>query len=321
MNNKYSKIIMDGNNLFYRSFFVNKDKNINISNKSIESGAIQGFLKSYDKIEREFSLENSEIYVLWDNMSSKINARKQIDPDYKIDRKILSSDFYNSIDYLQLILLNRSNKYYSVKMEGMEADDLVPSLLSSFNKYDRILLFSKDLDWSRCISKNVHWLQHNEIVTEEKFKEKFGFLPTKEKIVLYKSIRGDTSDNIPKGVKGISEKDIMYLINTYQDIYDLLDNIHKEKEIIGQKYIDQFIQNKSRLILNYQLVDFINIDYNELKEYVYQGQFNSKSLRFYYKTLGLQVSEVDKRLLGSFPDKEEIKESNDFFQYQSIQRK
>jgi len=318
----YSKIIIDTPNLFFRNYSVfNQQKVLNDNNQELYFGAIQGFIRSFNKIQKEHGLDNTEYYFCFDNFSSKISARKKLDPDYKIDRKILEDSYYRSLDYLALILMNYSDKIYTVQMPQYESDDLPPSLISSFNKYDKVLLMSEDLDWSRCISKNIHWLQHNEIITEEKFKEKFGFLPTKEKIVLYKSIRGDSSDNIPKGIKGIHEKDVIYLVEKYKDIYDLLNNIHKERDIIGQKYLDQFVQNKSRLILNYQLVDFISIDFNELKEYIYQGQFNSKSLRFYYKSLGLQISEVDKRLLGSFPDKEELKDSNDFFQFQNIQRK
>lgn len=64
------------------------------------------------------------------------------------------------------------------------------------------------------------------IYTPEKVKEKYGLSPSQ--IIDYKSIRGDSSDNI-KGIQGIGEKGATTLLQKYQTlegIYEHLDEIH-----------------------------------------------------------------------------------------------
>jgi|WetSurMetagenome_2_1015567.scaffolds.fasta_scaffold169982_2 5'-3' exonuclease len=315
---KFNQIICDLSNLFFRNYFVFKDMVINIDNTEIFVGGIFGCLKSINKIEKEYLAENGSIYYLSDNFASRDNIRKEIDPDYKLNRKKYSDNFYRSLDYLLLILLNHSNNYYSIKVDGLEADDLVPSLLTSFKKRDNILICSEDLDYARNIDDNIYWYSHNQVYDKELFKQKYKFIPTKQKICLYKVFRGDASDNIPIGIKGIPEKIILQLLEeNFEDIYDLLNKIHS-LNYLG-KWKDEIIKRKARLILNYQLVDFINISYNELKNFIRKGMYNPSTLRSLYKLLNLKVSEVDQRLMSVVPTKEEINNSN-FFDFQKIKR-
>lgn len=312
----YNKFVVDVSNLFYRNYFTHKDIHFNVNGVLIESGGIYGFIKSIQKLQKDFN-DSAEFYFLWDNLASKDLARKELDPDYKLNRTKYSESFYRSLDYLRLILLNYSDKFFCIQIENFEADDLVPAILETFTQQDKILIISEDLDYSRCITDNVHLFKNHQVFTKQSFKEKYGFEPTKEKVVLWKTFKGDSSDNIPVGVPRLRENKIFYLINKYADIYSILENVHSEIEVLGEKCINHILDHKSRLILNYQLVDFIDIDSNILINSIFKGNFNSNSLRFFYKSLGFKIADIDSRLMMGFP--EECKNES-FFQFENIKR-
>lgn len=314
----YSKIICDVSNIFYKNYFTHKDLKTVVEGQEIETGGIYGFIKSLQKIQREYATPETDFFLLFDNMSSKDSARRDLDPDYKINRTKYNPSFYRAIDYLQLILLNYSEKFHTVLVEGYEADDLLPCVLSSFDKYDKVLVVSDDLDYARCLSENVVILQKGQIFDMASFEQEYGFAPTKEKVVMMKTLRGDKSDCIAPGLPGIRKEKLLYLINKYPNIYDLLRDAPTEVETIGQKYVDLLRENNSRLILNFQLVDFIGISFEYMKEFIRDGSFNPQILRVLYKVLGFRISDLDKRLMEHFPEKpaEDV-----FFTFDKIKRK
>jgi 5'-3' exonuclease len=315
---KYKNILCDLSNIFYRNYFVFQDMKVIVDNNEILIGGIYGSIKSINKIINEYLSENGNVYYLLDNMSSRDTIRHSIDPNYKIQRKKYTESFYKGLDYLVLILLNHSNNYYICQLEGVEADDLTIPILQSFDKYDFNLIVSNDMDWARCINKNVSWMKNNIIYDEKLFNEKYGFSPTSNKICLFKSFRGDSSDNIQLAVKGIPQKILFRLMEDFTDIYEIFDKIHKI-DYLG-KWKDEIIKNKQRLILNWQLVSFIDISYDNLKQYINKAQYNPKTLRSLYKMLGLKISEIDTRLMQFFPTKEEINDTT-FFQPKKVMRR
>jgi 5'-3' exonuclease len=296
-----------------------QDLKTEINGEEVMTGGIYGFIRSFQKLQKLFGNENTQYYIARDNFASGDNFRKDIDPDYKINRTKYQDSFYKGIDYLCLILLNYSDKVFTIQCPSLEADDVPPTLISQFDLNDKILVCSNDLDFSRVMSDNVDWYANDQIFNKELFKEKYGYYPSKEKIILYKCIRGDHSDNIPKGIKNIHEKEVLYLIEKYKDVYELIENINKEVEQIGIKFVEQIKENKSRLILNHQLISFVDITYEQLKEFIMQGNYNPQILRMYYTQLGFEISKIDNRLLNEFPTNEVIENKN-FFNFETLKR-
>jgi 5'-3' exonuclease len=181
-----------------------------VEGKRMVTGGIFTSLKMIQRIEREYLDTDGRIYFLFDNALSGESRRKEIDPDYKVNRKKRDAQFYRGLDYLQMVLMHYQKGYRVSRRPSFEADDLVAPILESFgnNQYS-VLLVSNDLDWSRAINNNTHWMtrkDHQDIIyTKDKFYEDFGFYPGLNEVCLYKSIRGDPSDNIPPGVKNIPE--------------------------------------------------------------------------------------------------------------------
>ena len=99
--------------------------------------------------------------------------------------------------------------------QDFEADDVIASLSEKFTDVTngKVFIFSGDKDLLQLVNPRIsvkNRLKNKEIVYNNKnFHELVGLLP--KQIIDYKSICGDSSDNIP-GVKGIGKKGAMTLL-------------------------------------------------------------------------------------------------------------
>lgn len=115
--------------------------------------------------------------------------------------------------------------------EKYEADDIIGTIVEKYKKDKNIeiIIASGDMDTMQLVDgKKVRvytlkkGLNDTILYDEEKVLERFGFPP--EKLIDYKGLRGDPSDNII-GVKGIGEKTATALIQnfgTIEQIYKVL---------------------------------------------------------------------------------------------------
>ena len=309
---KYQRILIDCSNIYFRAFSTSQHLIADVEGKRMVTGGIFTSLKMIQRVEREYLAEDGRLYFLFDNASSGEDIRKEIDPDYKINRKKRDPQFYRGLDYLQLVLMHYQTGYRIVRRPTSEADDLIAPIIESFgnNKYS-ILLISNDMDWSRAISDSAHWLirkDHKDIIfTKDKFYEEYGFYPGLNEVNLYKAIRGDISDNIPSGVKGIPETIVLSIIKQVKSVsnmflfLDELDIPIHWKEIIRQ--------NRGRIQLNLMLVDYQPLSIADCRENTFVTEFNKEMLSMFYKMLNFKPESIDERLR-----KDEIPlEEEDFF--------
>jgi len=313
MNRQFRKIIIDGNNIFYKCYFValsilERSKKPYTS-KQVYSEAVSIFLSSVTKLQREVAFIDSEFYFLWDNptskkklqqsMDSSLLKRKELDPEYKNNRVQKDKSFYHVINYLRLLLSYKSSRYYDLQIEMMEADDLLSSLLNYFKSIDQykdILIVSEDLDWSRGIDieNNILWYAKKKVYDAKEFHKKYRFYPTKERIIMYKTFRGDNSDNIPNAVKNLKEDVLLEIIEQYKDIYTFL-QYYETDDYISPKMKEKVKNNRHRLRLNYQLVEFIDIDISVVKSNLIQGEKNETKLIKLCQSLDILTKEFKKQ--------------------------
>lgn len=323
--NKYQSIIIDGNNLFARNYFVHKNLTYKMSDETeLITGGIYGFIYSLNKLKRNYLSDYGKFYILFDNYNSSLRIRKEIDPNYKKNRKEKSKMYYRSIDLLQQILLNYDNNIVLVYRSEYEADDLVKPILNSIiSEYDKVLLVSNDLDWARMIDfkkRYIEWLVGDKIYNNENFKEKYGYYPSEKNIILWKTFRGDDTDDIPIGVPGIRKKILLKLMNNYVDILDIMNHIN-EIDYLGI-WKDKIIESEKRLRLNYQLVSYIKIGEDEIEKFIYSCEYRPNNLKIFYNTLGFNIETFDSRVYD-YIKKEEVKnnlEEDDFFKQPEIRR-
>jgi 5'-3' exonuclease len=263
------------------------------------TGGIFNALKMIQRVESLYLSENGRIYFLFDNPASGEIRRKDIDPDYKINRKKQSPQFFRGLDYLQLVLRNYKTGYRVIQRAETEADDFVPPILKSFEGRDHfVLLVSNDMDWSRAISDKVHWMAHSGekdvIFDKDLFYNKYGFYPGRNEVCLYKALRGDDADNIVPGVKGIPEPVLVSIVRQVKSVQNLFINLN-DLQIDGQ-WKTAIRQNKGRIQINLMLVDYLPLTISDVRECTVITEFNKNMLLMYYKIFGFDTVQIDPRL-------------------------
>ena len=325
----YSTLIIDTSNFYMRAYSVGGGMTNKMEDGStLVTGGIYTFLRMVKSLENRFLDPNGSVYFLFDNSHSGIDRRKEIDPDYKSNRTKKDDNFYRSMDILQTILLNYKENWFCVKKKGFEADDLVYPFIKEFT--DRqILLVSNDLDWFRGISDKVHVAKHEKAPGMDKadyviydpklFYERMGFKASIPAMILYKSFRGDGSDNIPAGVPGIRTEALNVIIQNCSSIQEVLKRVDS-LEGVSDTFKQRIHENKARLFLNEKLVSYQEVSFEELEEDIYKCEFHPRILHSLYKSLGFQISKIDPRVQQFFVKETTPITNKNFFQRERIKR-
>lgn len=294
----YRNLIIDTNEFYKRAFEVTCRLNPTLTSNIIINKTIYLTTQMILNCKKKFLQENGLVWVLADNPTSKLTIRKALDENYKNNRLRESDGYYRGIDYLLILLQNYSTQFNTIRIQKLEADDLVPEILSMC--LENSLLCSADMDWARCMSPSVDWYNHDVVYTQETFKKKYKFFPNERTVTLYKSLLGDKVDNIPS-ITGINEQTTLNIIDNFQDVYELLASIKKntEKAFTLSNYTKQvLLKNESRLITNHNLVYFCQVSSTEINQALIKGSFNQKALAILYKSLDFP-SNFDSRIEDS----------------------
>ena len=192
------------------------------------TGGVYGFAAIAMEIVRR--LEPTKVVVAWDSKTSTAK-RKAVFAEYKAGRVKPGEDFYTQIPLLEELV--KALGWSFVECDGYEADDIIGTLslqadeAGDWNTY----IVSSDLDMLQVVDENTHMLRvlkgfsRLEEIDVAEVEAKYGI--KKSQFLDLKSLKGDSSDNIP-GVPGIGEKTAVKLLNQYGDlagIYAHLDEI------------------------------------------------------------------------------------------------
>ncbi len=171
--------------------------------------------------------------------SQKPTFRSEEFSNYKAQRKEMDEELKVQIPYvLQAINLLGIQ---TINCEGYEADDVIGTLVTNLKNEAEVYIVSNDKDMWQLIDKNVFVLIPNTKGTFEKIDEAEALKRLefdKKRLVDFKALRGDTSDNIP-GVYGIGEVTAKKLISKYSSIEDIYKHINEiEPESLQKKLIE-----------------------------------------------------------------------------------
>ena len=250
--------IIDGNSLINRAFYALP---LLTNSQGEYSNAVYGFCNILSKLITENKVDN--LIVTFDLKAKTF--RHELYADYKGTRKGMPDELAKQMPILKNMLKLMNIKI--LEKEGFEADDLIGTLSKRFNTKNYII--TGDRDSLQLISENTEvWLTKKGISEIEKInevvlKEKYGLKPCQ--IVDLKALMGDSSDNIP-GVKGIGEKTAISLLNTYDNVENLYENI----EDIKGKLQEKLVQGKdicylSKILATIKTDVDINLSLNETK--------------------------------------------------------
>lgn len=312
--NKFSKVVVDMNNYFHRHYHRLKSK---VNDKEIYKETGKSTFNGLVSLEKNYGGSFCKVYCLFDNHDSKINLRSDLSEDYKKNRQSMPSKFYETLEQVKSMILSYKDNYKVVYIDYLEADDLVLPLVESFNEHESVLLVSEDHDWARMINyqdRNIQWLtSKNGIIEKEKYKELFGFYPTLQSVILYKTIRGDKSDGIPPSVPNIQEKVVLEICKNFYDAYDLIQNAHKVS-FISDHFKDLIKRESANIIRSHKLVSFIALPdlKDNIKNHIYESSFKEQPLKMFYKIFGIDFS-LDKRI--------QLKSDNSLFKMDTLPRR
>ncbi len=286
-------ILIDGNNLMFRSYYATAyTGNLMKNSKGFYTNALYGFVSMINKIIEE---ENPVYMAVAFDVGK--NFRKDLYKEYKDGRNATPEELKMQMPYARKILDAMGIKYY--EMEGYEADDIIGTLSNRAlidPEFDATIV-SSDRDLLQLINEQVDVkllkTKGNIRYNKEKFIEDYGFEPIR--IIDLKALMGDASDNIP-GVKGVGEKTALKLISEYDTIENLYDHIDEITGKLKDKLIDDkesafFSKKIATIVLDVPIKDDLetmkydgeNIDeltkvFEELEFYSFMKKFTKKKV-------------------------------------------
>ena len=215
-------VIIDGKSVFYRGYYAMP----NLSTKDgTPTGGVYGFAVLALEVIKK--LKPDYVAVAWDKPKTNIRKRLELYPEYKAGRKPPPPDFYEQIPVLHELLQAFGWPLY--EMDDYEADDIMGALAMQASKQGiDTLLVTSDLDMLQLVDGNVHvyalkkGLSNIELYSPKSFEAKYGIKV--EQFLDLKSLKGDSSDNIP-GVPGIGEKGAIELLKQYKTLDGVYENL------------------------------------------------------------------------------------------------
>ncbi|PNY06184.1 5'-3' exonuclease family protein [Trifolium pratense] len=158
------------------------------------------------------------------------NFRHNLYPSYKSNRPPTPDTIVQGLQYLKA-----SIKAMSVKVPGVEADDVIGTLaLRSVDAGYKVRVVSPDKDFFQILSPSLRLLRlaprGDQMVSfgVEDFAQKYGGLKPSQFVDLI-ALSGDRSDNIP-GVNGIGDVYAVQLISKFGTLERLLESVDQIKE-------------------------------------------------------------------------------------------
>lgn len=245
-------LIIDGINTFLRSFAAVN----HINSYGSHVGGLTGFLKSVCFAIKQ--IQPTRCIIVFDGEGGSTN-RKYLYPEYKGNRntpRLVNYKSFNNkkeedqakydemsrlIEYLEMLPLSL------MSIDKLEADDIMGYLSKKvYKEYDdsQIYIMSSDNDFLQLVNDRTFLYSPIKKKTYDvkMVEDEFGVHPSN--FLLYKTLIGDTSDNIP-GVNGLGEKNVPLLFEefkspdrkTLDDLYEICENPPK-KSVLYQRILE-----------------------------------------------------------------------------------
>ena len=241
-------LILDGNSVINRAFFVVRQQN---TRDGLYTHAIYGFLNILEKVEKEEQPE--AICVSFDLHGPTFRHLKY--DGYKANRHGMPEELAMQMPVMKDVLRAMNIPIY--ECQGWEADDVIGTVgkICSNNGWECVIV-TGDRDSLQLIDENVRvklviskpGQTTATLYTEEKFREEYGFEP--KKLVDLKALMGDSSDNIP-GVAGVGPKTAKELLAKFGRLDGVYENL--EDPSIRPKLREKLENDRENAYLSYDL--------------------------------------------------------------------
>ena len=307
-------ILVDGNNLLFRSFYATAYQGVIMKNsKGFPTNALYGFINMMNKIIKE---ENpSYIMVAFDKGKT---FRHDQYKDYKAGRMAVPDELKMQFPKAKEVLNSMGIKHFEI--DNYEADDIIGTLSKIVDEEDQFIatIISSDKDLLQLISDEVtvKLLKQSDYImmNRDEFFKTYQVEPIR--MIDLKALMGDSSDNIP-GVKGIGEKTAIQLLSKYGS----LDGVYEHLNEISPKTREKLENDKDNAYKSYNLATIyreVPLDF-QLEDCKYMGYNPSEfkkqleELEFYSLLKKLDFSSTSLEKEEKVEDKEIVIEDINSF--------
>ncbi len=216
-----TQLLIDGHSLLFRAYHALPPLT---TKNGVPTGAMHGFLSMLFRVTDAEQPER--LIVVFD--AAVATFRHEQYAEYKAQREETPDDFRQQLPLLRELLERLGIPVLAVG--GFEADDTLGTLaIMGRDRGYHSLIVTGDRDLLQLVDDHTTILLTSrsgisdlDRMTRERVKEKMGVWP--EQVPDLKGLMGDSSDNIP-GVAGIGQKSALALIDAYESVDRLLDNL------------------------------------------------------------------------------------------------
>ena len=238
-------LLIDGMALLFRSFFATSAMGHYFPNAAgIPTNGVQGFARHTMTAKSIF--KPTHLAVCWDMGAHTF--RNDLYDGYKANRPAPPEELVPQFDMTRNVSEMIGWKNYGIP--GMEADDLIGSMVKTWSDVADITVVTGDKDLLQLLRPGVQialikrGYSDYDIYTDERFIEEYGITPIQ--FIEKKAFTGDTSDGYP-GVKGIGPKTALTLIKQYgtvEGVIDALDELTPARRKRIEEGMDMLLLSK-----------------------------------------------------------------------------
>lgn len=236
-------VIFDGHALVHRGYhaipyLTTKD--------GTPTNAVYGFTMMMLLALRE--LKPDYVIVAWDAPGPTFRHTKY--KEYKATRVKAPDELYAQMPLTRDVVA--AFNIPLVEKEGYEADDVIGTLTKEYGKTHDVVVVTGDMDELQLVNEHVQIYTMRKGFTDTVLydpaavEERYGVTP--QEFVVYKALKGDTSDNIP-GVAGVGDKTATQLVAEYKT----LDNIYQHLDDIKPAVSKKLAADKENAYLSLEL--------------------------------------------------------------------
>ncbi|GDX62703.1 DNA polymerase I [Candidatus Saccharibacteria bacterium] len=270
MTKRKKLVIFDGHALVHRGYHAIPYLN---TKDGTPTNAVYGFTMMMLLALRE--LKPDYVAVAWDAPGKTF--RHDDFKEYKATRKKADQELYDQLPITKEVI--SAFNIPLLEQSGFEADDIIGSLSKQYEDKVDVVIVTGDMDELQLVSDKTTVFTMRKgfsdtfIYDKKAVHDKYGVTP--EEFIVYKALKGDTSDNIP-GVAGVGDKTATDLVSKYQT----LDNIYKHladlKPAVRNKmeagkdsaYLSEKLSTIKRdMKLDFDLKDSVVHEYDRKKVY------------------------------------------------------
>ena len=275
--------LIDGHALAYRTYFALTSGGTNpsrwLTSKGEPTAGVYGFTSVLLRL-----LEQERPDYLAVVFDTGKTFRDELFPDYKATREKMPEDLRPQIDRIRNLV--DSFNIPRAELIGYEADDVLGSLANwAVDKGLAVKIITGDKDLLQLVNDRItvnlpgRSLGDARDYFRDDVKEALGVWP--EQVVDYKAIIGDRSDNIP-GVYGVGKKTAVKLLEEYQTLDEIYDNL----ESVQSRFKTKLADGKEAAYLSQKLATIVSdleieIDLDQAKP----DQFDPLKVREVFRNL------------------------------------